>query len=160
MVPPGRPPRPTRARDALGRPLPPGVAGVAPVDERPRPPAEALELAGRLLAAGRPFQAHEVLEAVWKATPARDREERALWRGLAQLAVGLTHQARGNRAGAVAVLRRSAATLAGAGDVAERHEVDAAGLAAWARRRAEAVAGSMELSDTAPPPLGRPGRAG
>nr|WP_246224112.1 DUF309 domain-containing protein [Pseudarthrobacter psychrotolerans] len=42
--------------------------------------------------AGRPFAAHEVLEARWKAGPA---EERNLWQGLAQICVGLTHAARG-----------------------------------------------------------------
>jgi hypothetical protein len=65
--------------------------------------------AQRLIDAGRPFTAHEVLEAVWKETTG---PQRALWRGLAQLAVGLTHQARGNRVGARALLRRGAETLA------------------------------------------------
>ena len=73
-------------------------------------PAEAAELGGRLLAEGRPFHAHEVFEAAWKSTPAPERE---LWRGLAQIAVGLTHARRGNARGAVALLRR------GAGHVAE-----------------------------------------
>ncbi len=40
-------------------------------------------------------------------------QERELWRGLAQVAVGLTHARRGNAGGAVALLRR------GAGHVAE-----------------------------------------
>lgn len=73
-------------------------------------PAEAAELGGRLLAEGRPFHAHEVFEAAWKSVPG---EERELWRGLAQIAVGLTHARRGNARGAVALLRR------GAGHVAE-----------------------------------------
>ena len=68
-------------------------------------PAEAADLGGRLLAEGRPFHAHEVFEAAWKSTPAPERE---LWRGLAQIAVGLTHARRGNARGAVALLRRGA----------------------------------------------------
>ena len=52
--------------------------------------------AQRLLDAGLPFHAHEVLEAAWKAAPPDERE---LWRGLAQLAVGLTHLQRGNGRG-------------------------------------------------------------
>jgi hypothetical protein len=68
-------------------------------------PAEAADLGGRLLAEGRPFHAHEVFEAAWKSTPAPECE---LWRGLAQIAVGLTHARRGNARGAVALLRRGA----------------------------------------------------
>jgi predicted metal-dependent hydrolase len=57
---------------------------------------------------GRPFSAHEVLEARWKAGPS---EERDLWQGLAQICVGLTHAARGNRAGADRLVERGAARL-------------------------------------------------
>ncbi len=72
--------------------------------------AEAAELGARLLAEGRPFHAHEVFEAAWKAGAGPERD---LWRGLAQIAVGLTHARRGNARGAVALLRRGAAQLAG-----------------------------------------------
>jgi hypothetical protein len=72
-------------------------------------PAEAAELGGRLLAEGRPFHAHEVFEAAWKSEPGPGRE---LWRGLAQIAVGLTHARRGNASGAVALLRRGAGQVA------------------------------------------------
>jgi hypothetical protein len=71
-------------------------------------PAEAAALGGSLLAEGRPFHAHEVFEAAWKSAPGPDRE---LWRGLAQIAVGLTHARRGNTSGAVALLRRGAAAV-------------------------------------------------
>jgi uncharacterized protein len=74
------------------------------------PPAEALAVAQDLLDAGRPFHAHEVLEAVWKAA-STPTAERALWQGLAQIAVGLTHAMRGNAQGAVALLRRGADRL-------------------------------------------------
>jgi hypothetical protein len=100
--------RQQRPRDALGRPLPHGSAGVEPVSEEPLPPVETLDLARRLVQEGRPFAAHEVLEARWKAGP---DEERGLWQGLAQLCVGLTHAARGNRIGAGRLLSRGSARL-------------------------------------------------
>lgn len=85
--------RNARPRDGLGRPLPYGAPGV------PRAPEGVVRTAGasvdeaqELLRAGRPFHAHEVFEDAWKSGPA---EQRALWRGLAQTAVGLTHAARG-----------------------------------------------------------------
>jgi uncharacterized protein len=106
--PTGRP-RNARSRDGLGRPLPRGVAGFAPYDEPALPAEQALETAQRLIDEGRPFTAHEVLEAVWKQTEGAERE---LWRGLAQLAVGITHQLRGNQPGAAALLRRTAEHLA------------------------------------------------
>lgn len=101
-------PRQERPRDALGRPLPYGATGVEPVSEEPLPPTETLELARELVREGRPFSAHEVLEARWKAGPP---EERDLWQGLAQLCVGLTHAARGNTVGAGRLLERGAARL-------------------------------------------------
>lgn len=92
-----------RPRDALGRPLPYGTSGVEPVAEEPLPPAETIAEATRLLEAGRPFAAHEVFEARWKAAPATERD---LWQGLAQLCVGITHQMRGNSVGASRLLDR------------------------------------------------------
>ncbi len=101
-------PRQARPRDELGRPLPYGAVGVEPVPEEALPPLESLELARRLVEDGRPFAAHEVLEARWKSCPA---EERELWQGLAQLCVGLTHAARGNSAGAHRLVERGAGRL-------------------------------------------------
>ncbi len=95
--------RQARPRDALGRPLPYGTSGVEPVAEEPLPPAETIAEATRLLEAGRPFAAHEVFEARWKAAPATERD---LWQGLAQLCVGITHQMRGNSVGASRLLDR------------------------------------------------------
>jgi uncharacterized protein len=66
---------------------------------------EAARLADQMLRAGRPFHAHEVLEASWKTSPPAERD---LWQGLAQIAVGLTHAHRGNARGAVTLLRRGA----------------------------------------------------
>ncbi|MER5184657.1 DUF309 domain-containing protein [Streptomyces sp. NPDC002896] len=101
--------RNARPRDGLGRPLPYGAEGVARQPEGvPRDPRETVAEAQSLLDAGRPFHAHEVFEDAWKSGPA---EERALWRGLAQLAVGLTHAARGNATGGARLLRRGAAGI-------------------------------------------------
>ncbi|MEJ7757523.1 MAG: DUF309 domain-containing protein [Nocardioidaceae bacterium] len=85
----------SRPRDALGRPLPYGSTGVEPISEDPLPPLQTVDVARGLLAAGRPFSAHEVFEARWKAGPAAERD---LWQGLAQICVALTHAARGNEA--------------------------------------------------------------
>lgn len=121
--------RNARPRDELGRPLPYGAAGVEPVPDDLRvSPAEGLDEAQRLIDAGRPFQAHEVLEAVWKSAPL---EQAQLWRGLAQLAVGLTHLRRGNRRGALALLRRGSNAVAPFAGRAP-YGVDCEGLAAWA----------------------------
>jgi uncharacterized protein len=121
--------RNARPRDALGRPLPYGAEGEDRAPEGVvRTPERALAEAQQLLDAGRPFHAHEVLEDAWKSAP---EEERQLWRGLAQLAVGLTHAARGNARGAATLLERGAGSIA---PYAERrpHGVDVAGLVRWA----------------------------
>jgi hypothetical protein len=74
----------------------------------PIAPSEAAGLGETLLLAGRPFHAHEVFEDAWRAAPGPERD---LWRGLAQIAVGLTHARRGNARGAISLLRRGAARL-------------------------------------------------
>jgi predicted metal-dependent hydrolase len=116
------------------------------------PPDESLREAQRLLDEGRPFHAHEVLEATWKAAPA---DERDLWQGLAQLAVGLTHALRGNNVGAAALLRRGAGRIS---PYAERrpYGVDVAGLLEWARTLAAQLDDPSEDGDppTAPRLLG------
>jgi uncharacterized protein len=123
-------PRNARPRDALGRPLPRGDSGVVGVpDDLVLAPGEALIEAQRLLDEGLPFQAHEVLEASWKAAPDAERD---LWQGLAQLAVGLTHALRGNNLGAVTLLRRGAARVSGYA-VGPPHGIDVTGLVQWAR---------------------------
>jgi hypothetical protein len=127
-------PRQARPRDALGRPLPYGAQGVEPVSEEPLPPDQTLEVARRLVREGRPFAAHEVLEARWKAGPA---EERDLWQGLAQICVGLTHAARGNSVGAARLVDRGADRLAhyDAGD-GSTYGLDLVALVDCARDRA------------------------
>jgi uncharacterized protein len=108
---PGGRPRNARPRDALGRPLDrDGAEGSGDGAGEDRIPddlslagPDAARLADELLRAGRPFHAHEVLEASWKSGAAGERD---LWQGLAQVAVGLTHAHRGNARGAVALLTR------------------------------------------------------
>ena len=123
--------RNARPRDALGRPLPRGAAGVPRIpDDLVLAPTACLIEAQRLLDSGMPFHAHEVLEGTWKAAPERERD---LWQGLAQLAVGFTHVLRGNAAGATTVLRRARQRIAGyAAD--PPYGVDATGLVGWADR--------------------------
>src|SRR4051812_12024460 len=105
--------RNARPRDGLGRPLPYGADGVARQPEGvARTPQQTVAEAQELLDAGRPFHAHEVFEDAWKSGP---DEERALWRGLAQLAGGLTHAARGDVTGGARLLRRGAGGVAGGG---------------------------------------------
>ncbi|MFF7945457.1 DUF309 domain-containing protein [Streptomyces griseorubiginosus] len=133
--------RNARPRDGLGRPLPYGSEGVARQPEGVvRTPRETVAEAQDLLDAGRPFHAHEVFEDAWKSGP---EEERGLWRGLAQLAVGLTHAARGNVTGGARLLRRGAGAVtewAASGAGRQRpYEMDLAGLAQWARGLAEEV---------------------
>jgi len=138
-------PQQARPRDASGRPLPYGdPRGVDPVPEQALPPREALALAQSLLDQGRAFSAHEVLEAAWKAAP---DGERALWQGLAQLCVGITHAQRGNAVGATRLVRRGADRLrpyAGAPPGSHApHGLDVPGLLRWCDEHALAPAGTM-----------------
>src|SRR3954447_23505652 len=142
-------PRNVRPRDPLGRPLPRIATGGPPVDEPALPPSDALAHAQELLDAGEAFAAHETLEAVWKATTGA---ERALWRGLAQLCVGLTHAQRGNLAGATGPPDRAAgqpgeAAAAPRGAAPPWGASAPAALAAWARRA------SGSPADARPPRL-------
>ena len=125
----------SRARDAAGRPVPAGSPdAVEPVPEAALPSDEALALARQLLSRGRPFFAHDVLEARWKVAPAQERD---LWQGLAQVCVGLTHLQRGNPVGGVRLLRRGADRLDEWSGPA--HGVDVAAVVAAARQHAAAV---------------------
>ncbi|WP_436845137.1 DUF309 domain-containing protein [Streptomyces sioyaensis] len=141
--------RSARPRDGLGRPLPYGSPGVARQPEGvTRTPAQSLAEAQRLLDDGMPFHAHEVLEDAWKAAPEAERE---LWRGLAQLAVGLTHAARGNAVGGTALLDRGTSALAPYADAAP-YGIDIAGLLAWSRELTGRLTGSgaVPAAETAP----------
>ncbi len=131
-------PRQERPRDALGRPLPYGSAGVEPVPEEPLPPRQTVDRARELVREGRTFSAHEVLEARWKAGPEMERD---LWQGLAQVCVGLTHEARGNAAGAVTLLERGAGHLEGyRAQGGPTYGLDLPAVIACTRQRAAQVA--------------------
>lgn len=122
-------PRNARPRDATGRPLARSGTDAAPTSDDPPalPPREAIDLAADLLADRLAFRAHEVFEAVWKSTDT----DRDLWRGLAQLAVGITHAQRGNATGSRTLLLRGAESLAPwAGTTPYGLDID--GLRAWA----------------------------
>jgi hypothetical protein len=126
-----------RPRDGLGRPLPRGSSGVTRVpDGLVLPPASSLAEAQRLLDDGLPFHAHEVLEGTWKAAP---EDERDLWQGLAQLAVGVTHLLRGNAAGASALFRRARDRIAHYADDPP-YDIDVPRLIAWADTLLEQLA--------------------
>jgi hypothetical protein len=144
-----RPRRNTRPRDALGRPLPYGAAGV---DGQPegisRTASESLIEAYRLLSEGRPFHAHEVLEDAWKSRPESERE---LWRGLAQLAVGVTHAARGNAVGAVRLIERGARNLSPYVS-ARHHGLDVAAVIGWSDQAIAEIARGTPVM-LRPPPL-------
>jgi hypothetical protein len=133
--------RNARPRDTLGRPLARSADGQqAARDDPALPPTPALAVAQDLLDAGRPFHAHEVLEAAWKAAPAAERD---LWQGLAQIAVGLTHALRGNARGAAALLRRGADRLDGyVGPAPRPHDIDVDGVQRAVRELADRVEAS------------------
>jgi uncharacterized protein len=139
--------RQARPRDRLGRPLPYGSAGVEPVSEEPLPPLETITAARELLVAGRPFSAHEVFEARWKAGPTSERD---LWQGLAQLCVGITHAERGNRTGALRLVgraRRRLETYAATGGPS--YGIDLSHIIDWIRGREREPDGASWL-------IGRP----
>jgi len=144
-----RPRRNTRPRDALGRPLPYGAIGVAGQPEGISGTAsETLADAYRLLCEGRPFHAHEVLEDAWKSRPEGERE---LWRGLAQLAVGVTHAARGNAVGGVRLIERGTRNLSPYVS-ARPHGLDLAAVIGWSDQAIAEIARGTPVM-LSPPPL-------
>jgi uncharacterized protein len=156
---PGGRPRNARPRDALGRPLDRAGADAdadADADEARVPDdlalagPDAARLADRLLRDGRPFHAHEVLEASWKTGPARERD---LWQGLAQIAVGLTHAHRGNARGAVTLLTRGAQRV-------RAYQAQADGPADRDRPYGIDLAAFLAASDDLAARIGRDGLAG
>jgi hypothetical protein len=101
-----------------------------------------LAYAQDLLDRGLAFNAHEVLEAAWKNGP---DDERVLWQGLAQLAVGITHVQRGNVKGAITLLRRASARLAHY-DPPALYAIDVPGLVDFAHALIEDLASGAEIT--------------
>lgn len=136
--------RNARPRDGLGRPLPYGSPGVERAPEGvERTPSATVAEAQQLLDDGKPFHAHEVFEDAWKSGPDVERE---LWRGLAQLAVGVTHAARGNFTGAASLLTRGAESIAPFASEAP-HGIDVTGLRDWAHTLASGMPARTEPPD-------------
>jgi predicted metal-dependent hydrolase len=104
--------------------------------------------AHRLLGAGRPFHAHEILEDAWKSGPEAERE---LWRGLAQLAVGITHAARGNGVGGARLIERGARNIAPY-QSARPHRLDIAAVIKWCEQAVAEIARQTPVM-LRPPPL-------
>ncbi|MEO5833723.1 MAG: DUF309 domain-containing protein [Nakamurella sp.] len=150
--PDGRP-RNDRPRDALGRPLAYGSPDVPRLAEGiRRAPQETIDEAQALCDAGRPFHAHEVFEDAWKLSPPAERD---LWKGLAQLAVGLTHLARGNPRGASTLLRRAGTALRRCEP--GTFDLDLEGLIAWCDNVSpELRSGTDALGTRADHPAARP----
>jgi len=141
-------PRSARPRDPLGRPLPYGSPGIERQPEGTRrTPIETLTEAQRLLESAMPFHAHEVLEDAWRAAVDADRE---MWRALAQLAVGITHAARGNQRGALALLRRGAAALAPYASAAP-YGLDIMAIRRWAATAARTLVSEAPVHLGSPP---------
>ena len=135
-----------RPRDDLGRPLPAGSDAPVEPDPLPLPPVETLVAAQHLLDEGRAFRAHEVFEARWKAVTGPERD---LWRGLAQIAVAITHAQRGNDRGRLSLLTRAAATLA-PWQGERPYDVDIAAVRAWALKGCDGEQTVAELRASLP----------
>ena len=124
--------------------MPYGSSGVEPVSEEALPPTETIDFARQLLRDGRPFAAHEVFEARWKAGPEASVISGKDWPSF----VGITHAERGNRTGALRLVGRAAERLTSyrATD-GDDHGLPVAEIIAWiADRNAHPDAGSW-LSD-------------
>lgn len=105
-----------RPRDRFGAPLPRGARDELPERVDPetvcRDLDEGVARAANLFDQQRFFEAHEFFEWVWKL-PDLDQADRSFFKGLAQVAVGMTHTQRGNASGATTLLRRAAGYLEG-----------------------------------------------
>jgi uncharacterized protein len=89
------------------------------------------------------FDAHEVLEDVWRPLP-RDRPLRRHLQGMVQLAVAFHHESTGNHVGARSVLERAMRNLNGADSSFPDLDLD--------RLRAELADWQKHLASAAPRP--------
>jgi hypothetical protein len=136
---------PERPRDELGRPQPWGSENRLHLEDFDHLPIEENHrLAREHFDAGRFFHAHEAWETAWKQ--ARGTDDAELFKGLSQLGAGYVHLLRGNRHGAVQLLRRAASRI---GRYPQgRLGVDTATVAAGASSEADAI----ERGDLVPGP--------
>jgi predicted metal-dependent hydrolase len=87
------------------------------------------------------FEAHEVLEDVWRAAPAAEKK---FLQGLIQVAVGLHHYSRGNMVGSRSLLQRAHKNLSA---YPARHSgIDLGGL----RAQVEQWVSALEDEGSAP----------
>jgi predicted metal-dependent hydrolase len=135
--------KPERPRDELGRPQPWDAENRLDLPDFDGNSLEENHRLGiELLGAGNYFGAHEAWETAWKQ--ARDTDEAELFKGLSQLGAGWTHLLRGNRHGAITLLRR------GAGRVS-RYPAGSRGIDTTAlAERAEHDAAAVERGDLVP----------
>ncbi|CAN5392462.1 hypothetical protein BH23ACT9_BH23ACT9_22880 [soil metagenome] len=124
-------PENARPRDRFGAPLPRDAADQMPDRVEPEDVctsvAQAVQVAGGLMAEQRFFEAHEFFEWAWKG-PVTDDADRPFFKGLAQMVVGYTHTQRGNATGARTLLRRGIDQVSQFGPVL--HGIDVARAAA------------------------------
>jgi uncharacterized protein len=103
--------KPERPRDELGRPQPWDSENRLEMPDFDRHSLEENhELGIRLFQEGRYFPAHEAWETAWKQ--ARGTEDAEFFKGLSQLGAGYVHLLRGNRHGAMTLMRRAAGRIA------------------------------------------------
>jgi uncharacterized protein len=140
--------KPARPRDELGRPQPWEAENRLELEDFDSFPLEENHRLGREhFNAGRFFQAHEAWETAWKQ--ARDTPDAEFFKGLSQLGAGYVHLLRGNRHGAVMLLRRAARRIG-------RYELGHLGIDTVAvADRAEADAAAVEHGDIEPGPQAR-----
>lgn len=128
--------KPARPRDHLGRPQAWDAPNTLTLEDYDSLSLEENHRLGREhFDAGRFFPAHEAWETAWKQ--ARDTPDSEFFKGLSQLGAGYVHLLRGNRHGAVTLLRRAISRLSGypVGHLG----VDTDAVCAAARADAEAV---------------------
>jgi predicted metal-dependent hydrolase len=106
---------------------------------------------------GRFFDAHEVLEDLWRPLPRHSSAQQRLRlqvQGMIQIAVAFHHESTGNRVGAHSVLQRALRNIRGAERSFPQLDFDRlrAELALWERYLERSVAGGGKLNPRHPAP--------
>jgi hypothetical protein len=135
--------KPERPRDELGRPQAWGSRNQLEMPDFDKLSLEENhDLGIRLFEEGRFFPAHEAWETAWKQ--ARGTDDAEFFKGLSQLGAGYVHLLRGNRHGAMTLMRRAAGRIA-------RYPDGHRGIATTAvADRANVDAGAVERGDLQP----------
>jgi hypothetical protein len=143
--------KPERPRDELGRPQPWGAENRLHLEDFDGLPLQENHRLGvEHFQAGRYFPAHEAWETAWKQ--ARDTDDAELFKGLSQLGAGYVHLLRGNRHGAITLLRRAERRIRRY--PRGHHGVDTEAVAV----QAETDAAAIERGDLEPGPDALAGR--